>query len=90
MNASTFVQNKRAKECLPFSINMNMISVMDPTYTYVQAQLKRRKDQLIKVAAGAEVSLRTIYNLRDGKSVRHVTLMKVHDFLKKNARKVAL
>jgi hypothetical protein len=60
---------------------------MDHTYTYVQAQLERRKDQLIKVAANAEVSLRTIYNLREGKSVRHVTLMKVHDYLKANSRK---
>lgn len=63
---------------------------MDPTYIYVQAQLERRKEQLIKVAAGAEVSLRTIYYLRDGKSVRHGTLMKVHDFLKANARKRTL
>jgi predicted transcriptional regulator len=60
---------------------------MDPTYTYVKAQLERRKKQLIKVAANAEVSLRTIYNLRDGKNVRHETLMKVHDYLKANHKK---
>lgn len=69
-----------------------IIQLMDKTYLYVQAQLKRRAElkQIAAVSASTKVSIRTLYYIMSGKDVMHGTLIALYDYLKANHRKVDL
>jgi hypothetical protein len=65
---------------------------MDTTLEYVRAQLDRRasEKQLVLVAAGASVSLRTLQNIRAGKGAQFGTVAKLDDYLKRTTRRKRL
>jgi hypothetical protein len=65
---------------------------MSTTLDYVKAQLDRRasEKQLPLVAKGALVSIRTLNNIRAGKSVHLVTLIKLDGYLKRTTRRKRL
>jgi DNA-binding phage protein len=63
---------------------------MDDEYLYVQAELKRRRRQLVTVANETGISRRTIGHILEDRDVRLSTLRALYDFLKTNARKSRL